>query len=150
MCYSRLYYGSQVWLLPTLKESLFKRLFSQSGQCLKILNSNVSFANLHKDYLRATPKLFSYYQTAVSYFEIVNEMVYQHEKNIVESNTLSDRRNAFLTFVRSNKYQVGLNLLSNRFRAISGLIPKTSVSYSKNMFKTYCKINIIQRGLSNQ
>ena len=150
MCYSRLYYGSQVWLLPTLKDSLFKRLFSQSGQCLKILNSNVSYANLHKDYLRATPKLFLHYQTAVSYYEIVNEQVYQHEKNIVESNTLSDRRNAFLTFVRSNKYRVGLNLLSNRLRAISGLIPKNSISYSKNMFKTYCKINIIQRGLSNQ
>ena len=139
-----------MWLLPTLKESLFKRMFLQSGQCLKILNLNVSYANLHKDYQRATPKLFSHYQTAVSYYEIVNEQVYQHEKNIVTNNTLSDRRNAFLTFGRSNKYCVGLNLLSNRLRAISGLISKTSVSYSKNMFKTYCKINIIQHGLSNQ
>ena len=55
-----------------------------------------------------------------------------------ESNTLSDRRNTYLTFGRSNKYWVGLNLLSNRLQAVSGFVQKVSISYSKNMFKTYC------------
>ena len=150
MCYSKLYYGSQVWLLPTLKESLFKKLYSQSGQCLRLLNPDVSYANLHADYQRATPKIFSHYQTAVSYYEVVNEQVYLHERDIVESNTLSDRRNEYLTFVWSNKYRVGLNLLSNRLREVSGLVPKDSISYSKIMFKTYCKIKIIQQSLLNQ
>ncbi len=66
LCFSKLYYGSQVWLLPTLKESLYKKLFSQSGQCLSICNRELSHINLHKKYLRATPKLFSLYQTAVN------------------------------------------------------------------------------------
>ncbi len=38
ICYLKLYYGNQVWLLPTLKETLFRALFSQSGQCLEILD----------------------------------------------------------------------------------------------------------------
>ena len=67
MCFSRLYYGSQVWLLPTLKESLYRKLDSQSGQCLKVLKSDMSYVNLHKNFLRATPRLFALYQTAINF-----------------------------------------------------------------------------------
>jgi hypothetical protein len=35
--YSRLYYGSQIWLLPSLKGALKSRLFSASGAALKLL-----------------------------------------------------------------------------------------------------------------
>jgi hypothetical protein len=147
-CYSKLYYGSQVWLLPTLKESLYRSLLSQSGQCLRIMNRDLSFVNLHKKYLRATPKLFSRYLTAVNYFETMNEGIYSHEKPDMINNVLTNRRNPMLTFVRSNNYKVGLNLLSNRMRSISECIPKSSLSFSKDRFKTYCKINIIQSGLS--
>jgi len=35
--YSRLYYAAQVWLLPTLKQNLQKRLYSQSGNSLKLI-----------------------------------------------------------------------------------------------------------------
>ena len=148
LCYSRLYYGSQVWLLPTLKESLYKSLLSQSGQCLKILNRDLSYVNLHKKYLRATPKLFSHDHTAVNYYKAINERIYTQETPDLENNVLSDRRNEMLTFVRQNNYKVGLNLLSNRLRSISNCIPKNSLSFSKTQFKTFCKINIIQKGLS--
>ncbi len=147
-CYSKLYYGSQVWLLPTLKESLYRSLLSQSGQCLRIMSRDLSFVNLHKKYLRATPKLFSRYLTAVNYFETMNEGIYSQEKPDMINNVLTNRRNPMLTFVRSNNYKVGLNLLSNRMRSISQCIPKCCLSLSKNRFKTYCKINIIQSGLS--
>ena len=148
LCFSKLYYGSQVWLLPTLKESLYKKLFSQSGQCLSICNRELSHINLHKKYLRATPKLFSLYQTAVNYYETMTENDHALETPDIRLNTLSDRRNVMLTFVRTNKYKVGLNLLSNRLRAISKCIPKSFISQTKNQFKTFCKINLIQKGLS--
>ncbi len=147
LCFSKLYYGSQVWLLPTLKESLYKKLFSQSGQCLSICNRELSHINLHKKYLRATPKLFSLYQTAVNYYETMTENDHALETPDIRLNTLSDRRNVMLTFVRTNKYKVGLNLLSNRLRAISKCIPKSFISQTKNQFTTFCKINLIQKGL---
>ncbi len=73
LCFFKLCYGSQVWLLPTLKETLYSKLFSQSGQCLTICNKELSYINLHKKYLRATPKLFSLYHTAINYFETMTE-----------------------------------------------------------------------------
>ena len=108
----------------------------------------MSYVNLHKKYLRATPKLFSLYQTAISYFEVMNERIYAREVQEVNNNMQSDRRNALLTFTRTNNYKIGLNLLSNRLRAITGCIPKNIMTSTKNQFKTYCKINIIQAKLS--
>jgi len=149
ICYSKLYYGSQVWLLPTLKETLFRALLSQSGQCLKIVDPDLSFINLHKKYLRATPRIFALYQTAINYFEAMNMDVYTDEKMEIVNNTTSDCRNCYFTFVISNNYKIGLNVLSNRLCSISNHITKNSVLTSKETFITFCKINIIQRGLSN-
>jgi hypothetical protein len=46
--YSRLYYGSQVWLIPSLKASLKSKLFSASGAALRLLDRDMSFRALHK------------------------------------------------------------------------------------------------------
>ena len=148
LCYSKLYYGSQVWLLPTLKESLYKSLLSQSGQCLKLLNRDLSYVNLHKKYLRATPKLFSHNHTAVNYYKAINERIYFQEAPDLINDVLSDGRNLMLTFVRRNNYKIGLNLQSNRLHSISNCIPQNSLSLSKPQFKTFCKVNIIQKGLT--
>jgi len=91
--------------------------------------------------------LFSLYQTAVNYYETMTENDHALETPDIRLNTLSDRRNVMLTFVRTNKYKVGLNLLSNRLRAISKCIPKSFISQTKNQFKTFCKVNLIQKGL---
>ena len=134
-------------LLPTLKESLYRKLDSQSGQCLKVLKSDMSYVNLHKNFLRATPRLFALYQTAINFYEVMNGQVYIHERNDVFNNTTSDRRNVHLIFVRSNSYKIGLNLLSYWLRAITNTILKCSMSYTKEMFKTFIKINVVQSGL---
>jgi len=80
-----------------------------------------------------------------------NESMTEHnhalETPYIRVNTLSDSRNVMLTFIRTNKYKVGLNLLSNHLRAISKCIPKNCILQTKNQFKTYCKINLIQKGL---
>ena len=130
-----------------MAESLYRKLDSQSGQCLKILKSDILYVNLHKNFLRATLRLFALYQTAINYFEVMNGQVYIHEINDVFNNTTSDRRNVYFTFVRSSSYKIGLNLMSNRLRAVSNTVPKCSLSYSREMFKTLCKIYIVQSGL---
>ena len=142
MCFSILYYVSQEWLLATLKESLDRKLDLLSGQCLKILKSDMVYVNLHKNFLRV-----ALYQTAISYFEVMNGQVYIHERNDLLNNRTSDCRNVYFTFVRSSSYKIGLNLLSNRLRASTNTILKCSMSYSREMFKTFCEINIVQRGL---
>ncbi len=147
LCFSKLYYGSQVWLLQTLKETLYRKLFSQSGQCLNICFKELLYINLHKKYLRAIPRFFSLYQTAVNYYETMTEHDHALETPDIRVNTLSDRRNVMLMFIRTNKYKVGQNLLSNRLCAISKCIPKNCILQTKNQFKMFCKINLIQKGL---
>jgi hypothetical protein len=51
----------------------FRDLFLQSGQCLKILDFNLSYINHHKKYLKATQKLFALYQTAINYCEAMRK-----------------------------------------------------------------------------
>ena len=140
LCFSKLYYASEVWLIPNLKESLFKKLYSQSGKCLKIIDLTKSYRDLHVSYQRATPKLFALYQTSLYYYDA-------EETIAVQSNTVNDRRNKYLTFVRSNKYRQGLNSISNRLRSISNMIEKSWPTLASETLKLKCKINIIQAGL---
>jgi hypothetical protein len=69
--FSKLYYASEVWLIPNLKESLFKKLYSQSGKCLKIVDLTKSYRELNLSYQRATPKIFAWYQTSLYYYDVV-------------------------------------------------------------------------------
>ena len=71
LVYSRLYYASEVWLLPTLKEGLFKKLYSQSGKILKVVDKELSYTQLHKTLSRATPQIYSLYQTCVNYYNVM-------------------------------------------------------------------------------
>jgi len=76
LCFSKLYYASEVWLIPDLKESLFKKLYSQSGKCLKVVDLTKSYQELHVSYHRATPKLFALYQTSLYYYTMMQKKHY--------------------------------------------------------------------------
>ena len=110
-----MYYGSEIWLLPNLKERYFTRLYSQSGRSLKIVNKNMSYRLLHQTYSRATPKLFSLYQTSINYFDLLhNPTLLLIEQENMQQVTLNDRRNIKQTFVQVNQFCAGLNNITNR------------------------------------
>jgi len=144
--FSRLYYGSQVWLLPNLKERLFKKLFSHSGQILKLIDNDLSYMSLHKKFNRSTPKIFSIYQTAINLYHVKNNIPLGHQVEIQQI-TLQNRRNCRATFVRANRFKVGLNVIKNRLRSITNIIDKTWLDLPINTFKLQCKIRIIQNSL---
>lgn len=146
--YSVLYYGSQVWLLPNLKEKLYQKLFSTSGQILKIVDKNESFLALHKKFCRSTPKIFALYQTAVNLYQMVNDENVEFT-NSLQTVQLTDRRNIRMSFVRNNKFKVGLNLLCNRLRSITNVIDKEWLNMNKKSFKLRCKMRIIQNSLES-
>ena len=141
--YSRLYYAAQVWLLPTLKQSLQKRLFSQSGNSLKLLEKETSFTQLHKKFKRATPHIYSLYLTSINLYDLCSKETPLQEYINMQSVTLNNRRNEMLTFVRNNNYKVGLNRISNRFRSVSNMVNKAWVNKSRDCFKKLCKDNVI-------
>ena len=69
------------------------RLYSQSGRSLKLIDSNSTYKQLHCDYNRANPILYSQYLTSILYFDITKSDFMFPEKEFVTANTLADRRN---------------------------------------------------------
>ena len=145
--YSKLYYASMVWLLPNLKEKLFKRLGLHSGRILKVVDCNLSYNNLHKKFIRATPKIFSLYQTALNLYHVKKSNVPSSHAEKVNRVTLSERRNVRLSYVRNNNFKVGLNLIGNRLRSITNVIDKAWLGVDVESYKLYCKKRIIQESL---
>ena len=148
LVFSKMYYGSEIWLLPNLKERYFTRLYSQSGRSLKIVNKNMSYRLLHQTYSRATPKLFSLYQTSINYFDLLhNPTLLLNEQENMQQVTLNDRRNIKQTFVRVNQSRAGLNNITNRLRSISNMLEKRWLNLSRENFMLLCKKHIVQTRL---
>jgi len=147
LVYSRLYYGAQVWLLPNLKKKLMDRLYSQSGRSLKLIDRHSTYKQLHCDYSRATPLLYSQYLTCILYFDMMRNELLLPEVESVMANTLTDRRNKKIVFTTANVYRIGLNNPCNRLRSVSNMIEKDWLKLGKDSFKLKAKIHIIQNGL---
>ena len=141
--YSRLYYGSQIWLIPSLKRVLKTKLFSASGNALKLLERGTSFRDLHKKYNRATPTQFQKYTTAVSFYDLVKTETPENDWINIQFNIQNDRRNPRLTFQTNNRYKCGLNCLSNRFKSITNEIDKEWIEQTRDSYKTKCKKRLI-------
>jgi len=148
LVFSRMYYGSEIWLIPNLKERHFSRLYSQSGRSLKLINKEWSYRALHVSFSRATPKIFSLYQTCVNYYDLLHSQAHlEVENRNLQNVTLNDRRNKMLTFVRVNRYRAGLNNITNRLRSVTNMLDKTWINLSRDNFKSMCKKHIIQSQL---
>jgi hypothetical protein len=145
--YSRLYYGSQVWLIPSLKSILKTKLFSASGAALKLLDRDRSFKELHKKYNRATPTQFQKYTTAVSLYDLIKKEIPEDEWINLQFNIQNDRRNTRLSFQTNNRLKCGLNCLSNRFKSINNEIDKQWIDMSRDVYKTKCKKRLITEKL---
>jgi hypothetical protein len=71
--YSCLYYGSQVWLIPSLRGALKSKLFSALGAALRLLDKDSLLKDLHKKFNRATPNQFQKYTMAISLYDLIKE-----------------------------------------------------------------------------
>jgi hypothetical protein len=148
LVYSRLYYASEVWLLPTLKEELFKKLYSQSGKILKVVDKELSYTQLHKTLSRATPRIYSLYQTCVNYYNVMcDQGLLPGVKESSILNTMQASRNDALVFIRQNVYKCGLNIVSHRLRSVTCMIKKEWMLMDKAVFKAHCKKYVIQQQL---
>ena len=121
--FSRLYNASEAWLLPTLKEKLLNMLHSQSGKILKVVDKELSYRQLHKQYNRATPRIFSLYQTCINFYNVMKSVdSNSDEKTRTLLNIMQANRNEYFVFIRQNTYKCGLNNVSNRLRSVSNMI----------------------------
>jgi hypothetical protein len=114
LVFSRLYYTSEAWLLLTLKEKLFNLLHSQSQKILKVINKDLSYKQLHKQFDRATPQIFVMYHMCINFFNVMKfEGNISEERAKVIMNIMQANINDYSVFIRQNGYKCGLNNVSN-------------------------------------
>ena len=141
--YSKLYYASQVWLIPSLNADIKKRLYSCSGHALKLVAGDdyslFSFKELHCMFNRATPYQWSNYSNACTLYSIIN---YQKPLTIwsqLQDNfTINNRTDSFI-FNKCNSTKVGLNCFKNRLSSISNQLYFGDFNMKKESFKIKCK-----------
>ena len=71
-----MYYGSEIWNIPSLKKDLTQKLLSTSAQALKLCtpsyHDRMSVAELHKINNRATPKQMCEYKHALQLYKLIS------------------------------------------------------------------------------
>jgi hypothetical protein len=77
--YSRFYYGSKIWHIPTLSQNCKRMLLSASANALKLCNvfydPSVSYINLHKLHKRALPSKFCLYRHCILLHKVFNDSI---------------------------------------------------------------------------
>ncbi len=132
--------------MPPLKK-LMDKLYSQSGRSLKLIDRHSTYKQLHCDYSRATPLLYSQYLTCILYYDMMRNELLLPEVESVIKNTLTDCRNKKIVFTTTNVCRIGLNIPSNRLRSVSNMIEKDWIELGKESFKLKAIIHVIQGGL---
>ena len=134
----------QMWLLPTLKLSQFKTLFSASGIALRSLNEFMSYSLLHSYCNKLTPKSHSIYSTAISLYDLHHTHLPLREwQNLQLVTRHNVRTNSIFFFTNSNN-RTGYNRLSNRFQCLNNLVRISDLSLSKPQFKKHLKHHLLQ------
>ena len=146
--YSRLYYGSQIWLHQGLKKTFRDQLYSASGRALRHLDwKEESYKRLHKKFNRAGPNQWEAYGLSLLFYDIVNQMLPEEEWIRSQLNQLHNSRCNTFNFVSNNLTKCGFNMPSNRLRLLNGKIEKDWLDLTKGLYKAKCKEKFISAPL---
>ena len=141
--YSRLYYGAKVWLHSGLSLYLKKKLWKASSHMLQVVNKDFSrqnsFMELHRQYKRATPMMWSNYMTAMSMHDMLCDQLFDYLNPSFTLNVLHSERRRAPLFTRSNKTKIGFNCVSNRLQVVSTTLTDDWTLLNRNSFKVLCK-----------
>ena len=142
--FSILYYNSEIWHLPTLKNNLKQKILSSSAKairtCVKYCTKDISFIRLHEMYNRATPEKYLLYKHALCLFKLINSTApHNFEWLSLNFNMIfTSRQTTFMT-IKDNTKRVGLNALANRVSILNGKIPLAWFNFTLETFKVKCK-----------
>ena len=144
---SILYYNSEIWHLPTLKQELKQKLISISARAIKTCmfypDNTISFENLHRMNNRAMPDAIMHYKCALQLFKVYNTNDYTFDWTVMNFNHIFTSRQTSFMLLKTNRTKVGLNLMANRFSILNGKIPFLWLNESKTSFKLKCKKTIL-------
>ena len=142
--YSKLYYNSEVWQIPTLNQSLKNKLQAASARALKVCAKTndmwmLSFKDLHEMAGRATPNRLAKYKMSLQLYKTVVHRCPTSEWVSITFNVINTSRQSNFAINSTNRLRVGYNSLSNRLSYLNGLIDLNWLNISFDSYKMKCK-----------
>ena len=141
--FSVLYYNSEIWHIPSLKNDLKKKLTSISAKAIKTCmyypDNMISFENIHKMNNRAMPEAFMTYKLAIQLHKLYNACNTSFDWVSLNFDQILTSRQIHFLISKSNNHKVGMNILPNRFSVLNGIIPLSWLNYSIDKFKINVK-----------
>ena len=142
--YSKLYYNSEVWQIPTLNQSLKNKLQAASARALKVCAKTndmwmLSFKDLHEMAGRATPNRLAKYKMSLQLYKTVEHRCPTSEWVSITFNVINTSRQSNFAINSTNRLRVGYNSLSNRLSYLNGLIDLNWLNLSFDSYKMKCK-----------
>ena len=141
--YSKLYYGSEIWHIPTLNHNCKKLLMSAPVSALKLCkpyhDPTISYVDLHSIYERALPSKLCFYRHCLLLYKVFNNSVPTKDWLDLNFKMIQTSRQTTFEISNNSNYKVGNNILSNRLSCINKRIPLEMLNLSIETFKIRCK-----------
>ena len=141
--YSKLYYGAEIWHIPTLNKHCKKLLLSASAYALKLFNKfhdpSISYLELHKINNRALPSNFCLYRHSLLLHKLFNNSITTKDWLDLNFQLITTRRQQNFEIQNLSNYKIGNNILSNRLSCLNRKITLDMLNLPFESFKLKCK-----------
>jgi hypothetical protein len=141
--FSSLYYGSEVWHLPSLSADLKRKLKRSSANALKICIDKTTpfttYTEIHTLAKRSPPPNYCLYKHSILLYKLFKDCTPSLEHLHLNFQLVDNDRSEFPSFIKNDNYKIGSNILINRFAVLNGLIKKDWLNLSLDSFKVKCK-----------
>ena len=141
--YSKLYYGAEIWHIPTLNQNCKKLLLSASANALKLCNTfydpSVSYLELHRIHNRALPNNFCLYRHSLLLYKLFNNFSTSKDWLDLNFQIVNTSRQVDLEIQNCSVYRVGNNILSNRLSCLNKKITLDMLNLTFEAYKIKCK-----------
>ena len=86
------------------------------------------------------------YRHAITMYKLVNNVICEDEFVQLNFQLYDNVRNTKMTFIKIQRFDVGKNILLNRFHDLNNLIEKQWLTMSLETYKIKCKALFLQTG----
>ena len=141
--FSKLYYGSEVWHLPERTTAQNKMIKFASANALRIISNEITIYHTHTEIhqmtKRALPDQMVKYKHALMMYKLFRQCMPENEFIHLNFQANLNQRQQYHTFIKTQNYNVGNNILLNRMHSLNNTIPKSMTDDSYLTFKLKCK-----------
>ena len=141
--YSKLYYGSEIWHLPERTTAQNKMIKNASANALRIITNEINIYHTHTEIhqmtKRALPDQLIKYKHALMMHKLFRQCMPDIEFMHLNFQANLNQRLSHHTFVKTQNYTVGNNILLNRMQCLNNTITKAMTDESFTSYKLKCK-----------